>query len=53
MAEDGKTSTSKHRLIEENLKRVYQEMVDEDVPDRFTDLLKRLKSAEKGEASDK
>ena len=31
------------RQIEENLKKVYQKTVEEDVPDRFADLLRQLK----------
>lgn len=30
--------------IDENLKRVFQETVSEDVPDRFKDLLAQLKA---------
>ncbi|MGR3572314.1 NepR family anti-sigma factor [Brevirhabdus sp.] len=30
------------RQIDENLKRVYQEVVEEDLPDRFKDLLSKL-----------
>ena len=30
--------------IEENLRKVYQRTVEEDVPDRFKDLLSRLKA---------
>lgn len=35
-----------HRLIEQNLRRVYQETVDEEVPGRFRDLLSRLKQGD-------
>ncbi len=31
------------RQIEENLRKVYQKTVEEDVPDRFAELLKQLK----------
>ncbi|MBM9596202.1 regulator [Rhodobacteraceae bacterium MCCB 386] len=31
------------RQIDENLRRVYQEAANEDVPDRFQQLLQRLK----------
>jgi hypothetical protein len=34
-----------HKLIEENLKRVYDETLNEDIPDRFKDLLARLKAS--------
>lgn len=30
--------------IDENLRRVYEQVLNEDVPDRFKDLLDRLKS---------
>ncbi|MGB5556519.1 MAG: NepR family anti-sigma factor [Paracoccaceae bacterium] len=42
MARD-KPKSGLERQIEENLKKVYQKTVEEDVPDRFTDLLKQLK----------
>lgn len=32
-----------HEAIEESLKKVYQETVEEDIPDRFVSLLKRLR----------
>lgn len=32
------------RQIEENLRRVYQQSIEEDVPDRFKDLLSKLKA---------
>lgn len=34
--------------IDENLKRAYQEVLTEDVPDRFTDLLNQLRAREAG-----
>ena len=37
----------KHQ-IDENLKRVYESALDEDVPDRFKDLLDRLRQQEGG-----
>jgi len=33
-------------LIDANLKRVYETVLNEDVPDRFSQLLDQLKSAE-------
>ncbi len=30
------------RQIDENLKRIYEETLNEDLPDRFADLLKKL-----------
>ncbi|WP_179381108.1 NepR family anti-sigma factor [Jannaschia marina] len=40
-------------LIDDNLKRVYSDLVQEELPDRFKDLLAVLKAqdAEKNEAS--
>jgi len=32
--------------IDENLRKVYQSRIEEDVPDRFRDLLRRLKEQE-------
>ncbi|MDD9705756.1 MAG: NepR family anti-sigma factor [Paracoccaceae bacterium] len=32
--------------IDENLKRVYESVLEEDVPDRFKDLLNRLRQQE-------
>ena len=36
------------RQIDENLKRVYQEKLEEDLPDRFKLLLEQLKKQETG-----
>ncbi|MGH1454512.1 MAG: NepR family anti-sigma factor [Paracoccaceae bacterium] len=35
--------SSLERQIDENLRKVYQRTVEEDVPDKFMDLLKQLK----------
>lgn len=35
--------TSLDEQIEENLRKVYQRTLEEDVPDRFMDLLEKLK----------
>lgn len=40
------------RLIDDNLKRVYQDMISEDVPDRFLNLLDQLKAQDSAVASD-
>ena len=32
----------KHQ-IDENLRRVYEDMVDDDIPDRFVELLQKLR----------
>ncbi|WP_298858581.1 NepR family anti-sigma factor [uncultured Sulfitobacter sp.] len=36
-------NTSRERVIDENLRRVYEEAMDEGVPDRFKNLLEQLK----------
>ena len=36
------------RQIEENLKRVYNEALEQDVPDRFRELIEKLKAGESG-----
>ena len=40
----------RERVIDDNLKRVYEETLEEGIPDRFKDLLQKLKEqdAEKG-----
>lgn len=38
-----KPKTSLDEQIEENLRKVYQRTLEEDVPDRFMDLLEKLK----------
>ncbi|WP_083803438.1 NepR family anti-sigma factor [Sagittula stellata] len=39
-------SSRVQREIDENLKRAYGDMTKEEVPDRFTDLLDKLRAAE-------
>lgn len=39
-------------VIDENLKRVYQDMLDEKVPDRFLDLIAQLKSLDDAPSED-
>lgn len=41
------------RQIDENLKRVYREKVEEELPDRFKLLLQQLKEQEKGKGGQK
>jgi hemerythrin-like domain-containing protein len=44
--------SSLHQQIDENLKRVYKETLEEDVPDRFRALLEELrKKQSEGKAS--
>ncbi|WP_308342292.1 NepR family anti-sigma factor [Roseobacter insulae] len=40
-------------MIDENLKRVYEEALDEGVPDRFKELLNALKQQEQSKGSQK
>ena len=42
--DDDKPSVDK--MIDANLRRVYDSVLQEDVPDRFADLLRRLESGE-------
>lgn len=39
-------------LIDANLKRVYETVLNEDIPDRFADLLDKLKAGEGAPAPD-
>ncbi|MCA0042245.1 NepR family anti-sigma factor [Celeribacter litoreus] len=36
----------REQQIDENLRRVYQKVVEEDVPDRFKELLEQLRAQE-------
>lgn len=38
-----KSKTILRQQIDENLRKVYEQVAKEDVPDRFQDLLRRLK----------
>lgn len=46
---DGKGKSRLHQQIDENLKRVYEEALSEDIPDRFKDLIARLRAKENGQ----
>lgn len=46
---DDKGKGRLHQQIDENLKRVYEEALSEDIPDRFKELIARLRSREAGE----
>ena len=48
----GKKSERKN-MIEENLKRVFNETLDEGIPDRFTELLNQLKEQDSEQDSRK
>jgi hypothetical protein len=41
-------SRGRHQ-IDENLRRVYEDMVDDDIPDRFLELLRKLQDREDAE----
>jgi hypothetical protein len=45
-------STEIEKQIDENLRRVYDETVNEALPDRFSDLLAQLKSGKGGTPND-
>ena len=51
MSKDNKTS-SVMRQIDENLRRVYFENQEDDVPDRFKQLLSKLKEQEQASKRD-
>ncbi|PRY73295.1 NepR family anti-sigma factor [Marivita geojedonensis] len=52
MKQDRKTS-SLEQEIEANLKRAYNDVVNQQVPDRFTQLLDQLREADKSSAESK
>jgi hypothetical protein len=43
---DSKGKSRLHQQIDENLRRVYEDLLSEDVPDRFKDLIDKLKARE-------
>jgi hypothetical protein len=47
MSNDRKTSHAM-RQIDENLRRVYKDEQAKEIPDRFKDLLRKLKEQDKG-----
>ncbi|SEL36513.1 hypothetical protein LVO79_07790 [Roseivivax marinus] len=49
---DSRNNTKQAQVIDENLKRVYQDMLNEDVPDRFLDLLSQLKAQDSDEGDE-
>jgi hypothetical protein len=51
MSKDKKTS-SVMRQIDENLRRVYMEQEENEIPDRFKNLLSKLKAQDKGVTND-
>ena len=49
--QDGKND-DRERVIDENLKRVFDETLDEGIPDRFKNLLDKLKQQDADLGSD-
>ncbi|GFE49494.1 hypothetical protein So717_12470 [Roseobacter cerasinus] len=47
------TNGKRESVIDENLKRVFEETLDEGVPDRFKDLLDALKQQDQGKGATK
>lgn len=47
---DKKDKPALRNSIEENLRKVYQELMEEEVPDRFKQLLAQLKDAQNAPA---
>lgn len=45
---DSKGKSRLHQQIDENLKRVYEEALSEEIPDRFKELIARLRAKEDG-----
>ena len=45
---DSKGKSRLHQQIDENLKRVYEEALSEDIPDRFKELIAQLRAKEGG-----
>ena len=41
---DDKGKNRLHQQIDENLRKVYEEALSEEIPDRFKDLIARLKA---------
>jgi hypothetical protein len=46
---DSKGKSRLHQQIDENLKRVYEEALSEEIPDRFKELIARLRAKESGQ----
>ncbi len=46
------TKAKADKVIDENLKRVYNDMLDDDVPDRFMELLSQLKDQDTASQDD-
>lgn len=46
MTDDTNQHDPRQELIDANLKKVFQRTLEEEVPDKFTDLLAKLREAE-------
>ena len=46
MAKEKPSRDDVRREIDNNIKRIYQQTLEEDIPDRFKDLLSKLKEQE-------
>lgn len=46
-----KPKSERERAIDENLKRVFEETLDEGIPDRFKNLLSQLKQQDQDQGS--
>jgi len=45
-------TTRKYQQVDDNLRRVYKQMLDEELPDRFRDLLSQLRDRESSSGDD-
>ncbi|MFD1343349.1 NepR family anti-sigma factor [Litorisediminicola beolgyonensis] len=45
-------NAKKAQVIDDNLKRVYEDMLEQDVPDRFLDLLAQLREQDNSETDE-
>ncbi|MCL3880734.1 NepR family anti-sigma factor [Marivita sp. GX14005] len=50
MKRERKKMSNMEQAIDANLRRAYEDVANQDVPDRFTELLNQLREAEKHKA---
>jgi len=48
----GENNSKRDQEIDENLKRVYQRTLEEDVPERFKELMEKLKKQDSSDEGD-
>ncbi|KIN62941.1 Two-component response regulator [Sulfitobacter noctilucicola] len=48
-----RTNQDRERAIDDNLKKVFEETLDEGIPDRFKDLLSQLKKQDSDQGASK